>query len=166
MALKQEIEKWDEKSSDQILEIYQRYAQEASLAQELIKLLQIVDLQKGASWLIKHHLESGHNFKNAEISGIYKSLNKVGHWEARLHLLQCIPYISIADTDKEKVEIFLRHSLADENKFIRAWAYSGMHDLAIQYPEYEREVKSLFKEAIENEAPSVKARIRKITQEN
>ena len=58
--------------------------------------------------------------------------------------------------------MFLRNCLVDNNKFVRAWAYNGFYELAVQYPEYEKETKQFFEMAMRDEAPSVKSRIRNI----
>jgi len=57
------------------------------------------------------------------------------------------------------VEIFLRVCLLDNNKFVRAWAYKGFYELAVQYP---KETRQFFEMAMRDEAPSVKSRIRNI----
>jgi hypothetical protein len=58
--------------------------------------------------------------------------------------------------------LFLRTCLADENKFVRAWAYNGFYLLSQQYPEYQQETEQFFAMAMRDEAASVKARIRNI----
>ena len=76
------------------------------------------------------------------------------------HILQCLPYLAIPKKDKDKVQRFLRKCLVEDNKFLRAWAYNGFYELAVQYPEHVEETKQFFEMAMRDEAPSVKARIR------
>jgi hypothetical protein len=72
----------------------------------------------------------------------------------------------ISKNEIKTVEAFLRVSLTDSNKFIRAWAYNGFYEMAIQYPEYKNETKQFFEMAMRDEAASVKARIRNIIKKD
>lgn len=58
--------------------------------------------------------------------------------------------------------MFLRNCLISDNKFVRAWAYNGFYELALQYPAYKTEVKKFLDMAMKDEAASVKARVRNI----
>ena len=164
MTLEQAITNWDGKSASDIKEIYQRHCGTDSFTASLIKSLAPGDLQIGASWLLKHYLENNNTLDSDQLSAIYQSLSALGHWQARLHILQCIPMMPIGKPETKTVEGFLRSCLADSNKFIRAWAYNGFFELAMQYPEYRPETRQFFDMALRDEAPSVKARIRNIMQ--
>ena len=160
--MQKQIAAWDGKSAQGIDAIYQRYCDKATFVSDIIRFLQQVPLQKGASWLLKKYLETGGELNPADIKKIYILLRHIEHWESQLHILQCIPYMPISKGDKTKVELFLRTCLADSNKFVRTWAYNGFYQLAIQYPEYQEETKLFFEMAMRDEAASVKARIRNI----
>jgi len=162
MSIKQEIISWDGKSSRDITAIYNRHSNENSFSSKLIEFSQQAELQKGATWLIKHHLECGWKIQSKEIATIYKHLPKLEHWETKLHILQCIPYMPINKTAKKYVEFFLRKCLSDNNKFVRAWTYNGFYLLSLQHSEYQQETQQLFELAMTDEAASVKARIRNI----
>mgnify|MGYP000445183146 CR=1 FL=1 len=162
MRIEVEILDWDGKSSSDIDEIYNRYSNEGSFASNLIELARRPGLQIGATWLIKRHLDGNHKLKANEVAAIYKLLPKLAHWEAKLHILQCIPNMPIGEAEKKNVEAFLRHCLTDSNKFVRAWTYNGFYEISLQYPEYKKETKLFFEMAMRDEAPSVKARIRNI----
>ncbi len=162
MSIEQEIISWDGKSSTDIDAIYDRHSDENSFASEIINLSKQEGLQKGTTWLLKRHLENGQTITPSEIALVFKLLPKLGHWETTLHILQCIPFLQIAKTEKMEVEAFLRKCLVDNNKFVRAWAYNGFYEISAQYPEYRNETKQFFEMAMRDEAPSVKARIRNI----
>jgi len=93
---------------------------------------------------------------------VYKSLGTQEHWEAKLHILQSLPYLPIAERNRKAVEAFLRLTLTDANKFVRAWSYNGFYELARQHPKYQAETEQFFQMAMRDEAASVKARIRNI----
>nr|MCP4417173.1 hypothetical protein [Chloroflexota bacterium] len=166
MSLEQEIRSWDGKSSTDVDAIYSRHYDDDFFVPNIIQFSEQAVLQKGATWLLKHHLENGQIIEPKETSKIFKLLHKLDNWEAKLHILQCIPFMQIAKTEKEEVAIFLRKCLIDNNKFVRAWAYNGFYEISIQYPEYKKETKQLLETAMRDEAPSVKARIRNILKKD
>ena len=162
MSVRTEIEQWDGKSANDISVIYERYCHDSLFISEIIALVGNITLQKGATWLLKRYLENENKIADGEISKIYENLRVIEQWESKLHILQCLPFIPITKQEKRKVEVFLRNCLVDSNKFVRAWAYNGFYELAVQYPEYEKETKQFFEMAMRDEAPSVKSRIRNI----
>ncbi len=162
MSIEQEIISWDGKSSNDIDAIYGRHNEENTFASNIIDLSEQEGLQKGTTWLLKRYLENGQTITPSEIALVFKLLRKLGHWESKLHILQCIPFMQIAITEKAEVETFLRKCLVDDNKFVRAWAYNGFYEISVQYPEYRNETKQFFEMAMRDEAPSVKARIRNV----
>ncbi len=160
--MKQEISDWDGKSADHITLIYNLYKNEPAFTANLVQLIQQVPLQKGATWLLKHHLENHHKITAEEVLKVYDQLPRLEHWETKLHILQCMDFMPVAVENKQTVESFLRDGLANKNKFVRAWSYNGLYLLAMQYPEYQKEVRPLLEQALVEEAASVKARIRKL----
>ncbi len=162
MSIDLEIKQWDGKSVNDIGAIYDRYCHEDSFVSEIVSLLIIDELQMGASWLIKRYLENENQIKKTDIAAIFHIMGVIERWESKLHILQSLPFLPIGKSQKKKVEQFLRACLSDNNKFIRAWAYNGFYQLAVQYPEYKKETKQFFEMAMRDEAPSVKSRIRNI----
>lgn len=162
MSFKQEIASWDGKSASDIGAIYNRHGDDDTFVLKLIEFSLQTDLQKGATWLLKRYLESDRKLTVSETAALFKRLPELEQWEAKLHVLQCIPYMPIQASEKKNVEAFLRRCLVENNKFVRAWAYNGFYEISRQYPEYKKETKKLFEMAMKGEAPSVKARIRNI----
>lgn len=162
MSLKEEIATWNGKSADDIQTIYKRYCHVSHFPGNIIDLIKDPSCQKGATWLIKHHLDSSHCLEQEQSQALCNLLNQLEHWETRLHMLQCFEYIQIVETEKKTTEHFLRVCLSDDNKFVRAWAYNGFYLLSRQYPEYREEAFRFFDMAMKDEAASVKARIRNI----
>ena len=163
-SVEQAITHWDGKSTSDIGEVYTRFCDESGFVNTIIALASAEKLQKGATWLLKRHLEVAGGRKGehcSEILGLLPQLAR-NNWEAKLHLLQCMPYLVIEVKDKQRVERFLRQCLMNSNKFVRAWSYHGFYELSMQFPEYTKETKQFFEMAKKDEAPSVLARIRKI----
>ena len=162
MGIKLDLKRWDGKSAKDIGDIYQRYFDTDCFISDLIMMMDDVSLQKGATWLLKHHIEQQHPLTKKQVHDIYCCMADLEQWESKLHILQSLPYFAIQKRDKKKVEAFLRKCLVDINKFVRAWAYNGFYELAMQYPEYQQETKQFLEMAMRDEAPSVKSRVRNI----
>ena len=124
---------------------------------------------QGASWVLKFWWEKvwwekGWAFSSPQATKLIDILIAAKSWQLRLHILQLLSGLTIAENQHEKLYYHLRHCLTDNNKFVRAWSYNGLAELARQYPLYRDEVKKLFELAQNDngEAASVKARIRNI----
>jgi hypothetical protein len=162
MHIEQELAAWDGKSAASIRSIYAAHKATDSFADDIISLLEKEACQSGATWLLKAWLEDGNRLDQIQTAEVFGALNQLERWQARLHVLQSIPYLKIADADCNKVYNFLRLALTDQNKFVRAWSYNGFYELSRQHAEYEKETRQYFEMAMRDEAPSVKARIRHI----
>lgn len=162
LALQQAIRAWDGKSASVIQAVFQNFNTEPDFIDQVILLLPATDCQKGATWLIKATLESGKQLSQDHVNTILKNLNRLTHWESKLHVLQCLSYFTIAQEYRDSVEQCLRTTLADNNKFVRAWAYNGFYVLAKQYPAYQTEAQALFEMAMRDESAAIKARVRAV----
>ena len=162
MHIKQEIAAWDGKSAADIKLIYEAHNADSNFVDNIVALSFTQAYEKGATWLLKAWLEAGNTLEQSQIAKIYGSLQQLQHWEAKLHVLQSIPFMPIAAAESNKVYNFLRLTLSDQNKFVRAWSYNGFYELSTQHSRYLDETKQYFEMALRDEAPSVKARIRNI----
>ncbi len=162
MTLEQDVAAWDGKSADAIRRIYLNVHQTPNFANQVIRLLQENQTQKAATWLLKAFLEEGYVLNSQQTNAVYLALPGLDGWEAKLHVLQCFNVLPITEKTRVIVETFLRNGLMENNKFVRAWSYSGFYHLAQQYPQYLEEAKQLIDMAMRDEAPSVKARIRNV----
>ena len=160
MALSQRLKDWGGEDIHELGEIYDQYSSTDAFVPDLLSLLDHPDLQIGASWLLKRHLEKDNRLSDTETGEVFALASKLVAWEARLHFLQCIPLLNIPVQSVDETERFLRLCLTEENKFVRAWAIGGFIWLAEHFPEYRGEVSGLVESAYELESPAVKARIR------
>ncbi len=162
-TLKADIDRWDGKSKDAIARVYKDHGGHADFLASAIALIADETTQIGATWLLKHYFdEGGRALDAAQATAIYTKLDALTQWEAMLHILQCMEHVPVSENRVEFVEKFLRRCLADEVKFVRAWAYSGFHELARQHPEFQAEALRMLTDALETEsAGSVLARIRR-----
>lgn len=165
MTLESDITAWDGKSANVIGRVYDRHVERPSFLTEVISAMSDESLQDGATWLLKHHLERESPLDAPRAKEVFQTLPKITNWGAKLHILQSLRWMPIPTRYKRKLETFLRACLQAENKFVRAWAYSGFYELAKQHPEYRLEAQQLCEQAVNSEAASVKARIRNILAE-
>lgn len=154
---------WDGKSKDDIQQVFQEHFEETEFCKELVALLVEPRAQVGASWLLKHGLENKTlQVASRQVTGVYQKVDKLEHWEAKLHILQCFSYLPVPKSQAERVVTFLRACLDDENKFVRAWAYNGFGEVARTHTQFSKEAQNVLKNGMEVEsAASVKVRIRK-----
>lgn len=162
MTLEDELAQWNGKVVEVVDDIYSRHAEAPDFAQRLVAGLEQVDIQRGASWLLKHFFENGGALDANQISTAYATLPHLAHWETKLHILQSMPYMPIGENDLEAVEPFLKAALNDKKKFVKAWAYNGYHLLAQQHEGFRVEVDLLLQKGLVDESGSIKARIRNI----
>lgn len=162
MDIEQEIASWDGKSAADIKAIYDAHHSDSSFSDTIIALSLTDACQNGATWLMKAWLEAGNSFEPSQIAKIYGALDQLKRWEAKLHVLQSIPYMPISKAESSNLYYFLKITLTDPNKFVRAWSYNGFYELSRQHSKYKDETKKYFEMAMRDESPSVKARIRNI----
>ena len=161
-TLKQALMDCDPSSAADLSDLYTQFNNSEHFTHQLVTWLPDKTLQRAASWLLKKQLETGNPITLHEIAQLFDALPQLEHWEAKLHILQCLPKLSISVAQKKAIETFLHTCLVAPNKFVRAWAYSGFYTLATQHAEYEETVQQYFDMALRDEAASVKARIRQI----
>ena len=165
MALRDGVASWDSKAVDHIRRVYDEHASSRGFVGRLISLTTDPALERGTTWLLKHHLERGHQLTSQQAGKLYAAAGSLARWESRLHVLQVMAMAPVPEACAEAVESFLQDCLDSENKFVRAWAYSGYADLARAHPEYLDEARALLADAMEHEeAASVRARVRKVLE--
>jgi len=168
MSLRSDIEQWDKKAVQPIAQTYNAHARSPSFINDLLGMLTEPTLEVGASWMLKHAIEAGdlvgESLEPEQLSALYRDATKLTHWESRLHLLQIMEFLPISGRAKSNAERFVHDGLSSEHKFVRAWAFSGLHALATNHSAYQAEAETLFEQAVsgENEPASVKARVRKL----
>ena len=162
MPLQDDIQAWDKKSKQDILYVYERHSDNPDFIGFLLDLSKHDDCSEGATWLIKHALENGLEFDDQHINVFCGMIEIELSWQSKLHILQILPFIIVPAEYKHQMMAFIRQSSEDENKFVRAWAYNGLYELASTYPEYRDGLSVVFDAADETEPPAVKARIRNV----
>ncbi len=163
MNLIDALKNWDGVHVDYLQEIYQTHQNDAVFFEELITITKKYEgLQTSSTWLIKHHYDQKQSLKQSLVDALYSKGIAIAPWEAKLHLLQILPKITINSKNVIAIDDLVRAGLTDETKFVRAWSYQGLYELAKFLPEYENELRIRCEEAMQFESASILSKVRKI----
>ncbi|WP_087026551.1 hypothetical protein [Thaumasiovibrio subtropicus] len=153
---------WDGRSAEDIEQVYIEHHTKADFRSDVIDLCLEERSSIGGTWLLKRYLECDGKLSNDEQQVILARIPSYQHSEAILHILQVLAHFSIAQQTRRVLEPFLRHGLSNANKFIKAWSFNGLYELAVQYPELQNEVSEILNLALVQEPASVRARVRRL----
>jgi len=161
-AFKRALQQWDGKRNQQLIQLYAQHGESKGFIDTLLEQLIHRHCQVASSWLLKYALEQQQSLSIEQRQLLCQSMLGELPWQARLHFLQCLPFVVIPDGKITLAEQFLKRGLAERNKFVRAWSYNGFYLLARQVPAFQNEVQHLLQQAINTESASVKARVRQL----
>lgn len=158
------LEQFDGKHTDILDRVADDFPANPSLLSHLVSMAECADspVQTAATAVLKRYSTAGAVFTSTLVVRLLDLLSTVTHWESRLHLLQMLPALPIPSSHAESLCESLHGSLRDRNKFVRAWAYGGLHRLASLHPAYRTEVATLLEEAGHKETASARARLRQL----
>lgn len=162
MACAPELPAWDGSSTAALEALYSRWSATGSIADSLIALLAEPDQQNSATWLLKRCCDEGVALTAGQCTQLIDCLPSLVDWPARLHLLQCLPYIDVPDAHAATVTAYVLAQLEHDRTFVRAWAYGALHRLGQAHPAYTDTARERIAWALEHEAPSVTARLRRL----
>jgi hypothetical protein len=163
-ALRSEMAKLEHASLDALESLIKK--RKPSLINQLVLLVADDDprIQVRATWLLKRLAEEKIAFSDNQLVAIFDSVSTLAYWEARLHVCQLLGHVKIPKGCERKVAGFLERSVTENNKFLRAWAYSGFCELARQRPEYREYALEHLDRADTDKSAAVKARVRNIRE--
>ena len=135
-----------------------------SVVRRLVTLVGDKDetIQTRAIWLLKQMAQDQFPFRHEHLIALFGSLPELTHWLSKLNFCQMLQHLPIPKQSTGNLIWFLERNLLDENRFLRAWSYSGFYELAKQHPEYFGYAAEQLERADLENAASVKARIRNI----
>ncbi|MEM7032785.1 MAG: hypothetical protein AAF629_24765 [Chloroflexota bacterium] len=164
MNLADALNDFDGKHTDTLEALAQHLTPDDAVIEQLCQLTDDgeVKIQTATTWLLKRFQELGAVFSEGQAVKLTRLLGRVNHWEARLHLLQMLPKLTISANQTDLLHQNLKTFLSDDNKMVRAWSYNGLAVLADQHVEFQPEVSAILTAVSPDEAASVRARIRNI----
>lgn len=169
MDIAAEIAAWDGKRTATLETLAARLAPDPDVVGRLSALAGTDEPgnQVAATWLLKRFQEAGYEFSKDESGALVALMDKVAHWEARLHLLQLLPHLAVAPDRADGLFAALQGNrfLGDGNKFVRAWTYNALADLATRNPALRPRALEVLTQGGKDAAASVKARLRAIARQ-
>jgi len=164
MPIRDELKLFDGNHTDVLEGILSRHRPTNSFIGSLVTLVADKEqtIQTGATWLLKRLAEDNVHFKSEQLIALFGSLSELTHWLSKLHVCQMLQYVTIPKDSDRTIAWFLDGNLWDENRFLRAWSYSGLFELARQHKKYIPYVLEELERGEADKAASVKARIRNI----
>jgi len=166
MNLIDELGKFNGKHTAPLNKIAQQILHRKGSVSELITCAQSDDIkiQSAATWLLKNLNEQGHLFSEVQTVDLINVLSNLNHWDAKLHVLQILPSLTIPSRQFDLLQRNLKDNIRSENKLLRAWSYNGLAVLADQHSSLRTEVNGILSGAQNDQAASVRSRIRQISK--
>ena len=149
-------------SVGELAEIYDELQEVENWTELLIEQMEHGKSCISVTWLLKHHLSRGGQLDPVLHGRMLSMLDATEEWEAKLHILQCIPFLAIHAEIVSDLHETIINLTRHTNAFIRAWALSGLHSLSLQYPEYRQDTEERLSRAMTRDSAAVRARIRRI----
>ena len=165
-ALTQALADFEGKSTGPLERFAAAWCADADLIAELCDFAASDDgnLQAAATWLLKRYGITGAQLSSGQSETLLRLLIKETGWLPRLHALQMMNGLTVSAALAAPLMNALAAQAAGANTFIRAWSVHGAAVLADQHPAYRDRVLDLLAFAEQDEAASVKARIRRTRQ--
>ena len=165
-ALSQALFDFDGKSTGPLEGFAAAHGADAFLVAELCDLAASNDskLQAAATWLLKRFGVTGAELSTSQTETLLGLLIQETGWLPRIHVLQMMATLTVPSSLAAPLMRALAEQATGANTFIRAWSVHGAAVLADQHPAYRDSVLDLLAAAEQDEAASVRARIRRTRQ--
>ncbi len=165
-ALSQALFDFDGKSAGPLERFAAAHNADANLVAELCDFAASADgnLQAAATWLLKRYGVTGAQLSPSQSETLLRLLMQETGWLSRIHVLQMMDTLVVPSSLAAPLMRALAAQAAGANTFIRAWSVHGAAALADQHPAYRDRVLDLLAAAEQDEAASVRARIRRTRQ--
>lgn len=165
--LREQISEFDGRSTTILGEAEARHKNDADYLESLIALTSdpANEVSSGATWLLKSFLEGGGSLSDVETTSLMRQLDNVTVWDAQLHICQSARYLSLNGSDAAVFALWLEPLLAHRRPFVRAWSVDALCRVAVQSPKYKKDAQDAIAAASEDDAASVRARVRNIRAE-
>lgn len=162
-ALSQALFDFDGKSTGPLERFAAAHSADADLVAELCDFAASNDrnLQAAATWLLKRFGVTGAQLSPRQSETLLRLLIQEAGWLPRIHVLQMMDKLVLPSSLAAPLMEALAAQARGANTFIRAWSAHGAAVLADQHPAYRDSVLDLLAAAEQDDAASVRARIRR-----
>lgn len=165
-ALTQALFDFDGKSTAPMERFAAAYSADARLVADLCDFAGGDDrnVQAAATWLLKRFGVTGAQLSPSQSETLLSLLIQETGWLSRIHVLQMMDALIVPLSLAAPLMSALAAQATGANTFIRAWSVHGAATLADQHPEFRDRALDLLAAAEQDEAASVRARIRRTRQ--
>lgn len=162
--LRDQIAEFDGRSTTILGEAEARFKNDADYLESLIALAgdPSSEVSSGATWLLKAFFEGGGSLSDVETTALMAQLANVTAWDAQLHLCQSARHLTLKGNDAKGFAAWLEPLMAHKRPFVRAWSVDALCRVAVQSPEYKNAAQDALAAASEDDAASVRARVRNV----
>lgn len=163
-ALEDALRDYDGKHADVLKELRDDVAPKAAVLRQAVKLALHGDahIAQGATWLLWAWLTRGAQLTVSTNSLLVASLAQMQDKWVLLHVVRCLPLMTISSAETKPCLAFLQRCLAGELPFLRAWAVDSLHRLALEHEQHAGVARRALENCAEDPAPSVRKRVQKI----
>ena len=165
-SLIEALSSFDGKRIDTLEAIAGAFPASPQLLTQLCELTQSEErrMQSASTWLLRRYHQARAELSPQQTAQLLQVLLRDAYWEARLHVLQLLGDLCIPPEFVAALWAALIKQIKDRNKLIRAWSYNGLALLAHHNERYRNEALSRLAHGEQDEAASVRARIRCLRQ--
>ena len=121
------------------------------------------NISRGATWLWLDHLKTDRAVTPEQWAAIGDQLDPITDWQAVLHILQSVDFLSDLLPNSAALGAFVRQHLHHKRPFVRAWALNALCRLAALDPSLIGDATKAHADALNDPAASVRARARNLT---
>ncbi len=141
-----------------------RFSSDANYINDLIDLLADVEpaMSDGSTWLLKSWLENGGELSKSQTKRLTDLISTLQSWVAQLHICQSIGCLRLDEAQARKLVVWLTPLLSHRRPFLRAWSLDALCAVGEAHSHYWDKARSALQAAQNDEAASVRARVRKL----
>lgn len=138
----------------------------AGILDEAVQLASHQDgkIAAGATWLLRAWIETGAAFDAPAVRRLAAALPAIVDPWAQLHVCQAVRSLRVPKRSAAAFARYLQECRRSSRPFLRAWATDGLFHLAATHVAYAKAAESAVAAALEDEAPSVRARARHLRE--
>ena len=115
-----------------------------------------------AIWIVRKITENSPELLSKYKPILLHDLTQSPFWEVKAELCHIIPKLKMDYEEIKGAIAFFKNNLNDKSKIVKAWSLDALYELSKIEPKIAPEVQKLLNIALEDEAASVRARVRKI----
>lgn len=166
-ALRAALLEFDGKALSYLSETSLQFKQAPDYLETLVGLARdrTAQIDNGATWLIKDHLDQGGALAPELVESLLKQLLTEPSWAAALHILQSVQHLDLTGARDPALFNAVKTYADHPRPFLRAWAMDAMWRMAKAFPDLQADARQAIDMGLNDAAASVRARARQLSKE-